>query len=356
MTVLDTVHASTSDPAVDAVFGENTAQGARGRGLHGRSPDGAGVFGESTNFIGVAGESTVFDGVFGTSHHSPGAGVSGHNDASGGVGVYGESIVPGAASGSANGNGDGVESQGFDGGFFVSHHNGPGAGVSGHNDAGGPGVFGESLTVGAGFGAGNGTGDGVVGVSGSGRGVIGVSNLFVGVWAESKDRTRAGLFATNNQGAGLAARFEGNVEVTGDIKLTGQDLAENFEISTGVVIAPGTLVVISDDGRLRESDQPYDKKVAGVVSGAGDFTPAIILGKYESEREGVPVALFGRAFCKVDAEYSPIETGDLLTASPTPGHAMKVIDPTRAFGAVIGKALCPLENGRGLIPILIALQ
>jgi len=335
MTVLDTVHASTSDPAVDAVFGENTAQGARGRGLHGRSPDGAGVFGESTNFIGVAGESTVFDGVFGTSHHSPGAGVSGHNDASGGVGVYGESIVPGAASGSANGNGDGVvgksgggkgvagESQGFDGGFFVSHHNGPGAGVSGHNDAGG---------------------------------VIGVSNLFVGVWAESKDRTRAGLFATNNQGAGLAARFEGNVEVTGDIKLTGQDLAENFEISTGVVIAPGTLVVISDDGRLRESDQPYDKKVAGVVSGAGDFTPAIILGKYESEREGVPVALFGRAFCKVDAEYSPIETGDLLTASPTPGHAMKVIDPTRAFGAVIGKALCPLENGRGLIPILIALQ
>jgi len=54
MTVLDTVHASTSDPAVDAVFGENTAQGARGRGLHGRSPDGAGVFGESTNFIGVA--------------------------------------------------------------------------------------------------------------------------------------------------------------------------------------------------------------------------------------------------------------------------------------------------------------
>jgi hypothetical protein len=46
----------------------------------------------------------------------------------------------------------------------------------------------------------------------------------------------------------------------------------------------------------------------------------------------------------------------MLTTSPTPGHAMKVDDPLRAFGAVIGKALRPLSTGRGLIPILIALQ
>jgi hypothetical protein len=51
-----------------------------------------------------------------------------------------------------------------------------------------------------------------------------------------------------------------------------------------------------------------------------------------------------------------IEVGDLLTTSPTPGCAMKVIDPLKAFGAVIGKALRPLERGEGLIPILIALQ
>jgi hypothetical protein len=35
---------------------------------------------------------------------------------------------------------------------------------------------------------------------------------------------------------------------------------------------------------------------------------------------------------------------------------MKVAEPTRAFGAVIGKALAPLACGRGLLPILVSLQ
>ena len=64
----------------------------------------------------------------------------------------------------------------------------------------------------------------------------------------------------------------------------------------------------------------------------------------------------GKVFCKVDAQFGAIEVGDLLTTSPTPGHAMKTNDPFKAFGAVIGKALRPLKEGQGLIPILIALQ
>ena len=70
----------------------------------------------------------------------------------------------------------------------------------------------------------------------------------------------------------------------------------------------------------------------------------------------MPIALMGKVYCKVDASYGAIEVGDLLTTSPTPGHAMKADDPLKAFGAVIGKALQPLELGQGLIPILIALQ
>ena len=58
----------------------------------------------------------------------------------------------------------------------------------------------------------------------------------------------------------------------------------------------------------------------------------------------------------MDASCTPIEEGDLLTTSPTPGYAMKALDPLKAFGTVIGKALRPLEKGQGLIPILIALQ
>jgi hypothetical protein len=46
----------------------------------------------------------------------------------------------------------------------------------------------------------------------------------------------------------------------------------------------------------------------------------------------------------------------MLTTSPTPGHAMKAADASKAFGAVIRKALMPLVRGKGLIPILIALQ
>jgi hypothetical protein len=64
----------------------------------------------------------------------------------------------------------------------------------------------------------------------------------------------------------------------------------------------------------------------------------------------------GKVWCKVDAESGPVQLGDLLTTSSTPGHAMRADDQSRAFGAVIGKALGSLASGRGLIPVLVALQ
>jgi hypothetical protein len=66
--------------------------------------------------------------------------------------------------------------------------------------------------------------------------------------------------------------------------------------------------------------------------------------------------MLGKVYCKVVADAAPIEMGDMLTTSSVPGHAMKAVDPFRAFGAVIGKALGPLSEGRGLIPILVVLQ
>ena len=115
-------------------------------------------------------------------------------------------------------------------------------------------------------------------------------------------------------------------------------------------------MVIEAGGTLQISDRAYDKRVAGVISGAGNMKPGIVLGKQYSENKRVPIALLGKVCCKVEANSSPIEVGDLLTTSLTVGHAMKVVDPVKAFGAVIGKALRPLESGQGLIPILIALQ
>jgi hypothetical protein len=115
-------------------------------------------------------------------------------------------------------------------------------------------------------------------------------------------------------------------------------------------------MVIGEDGVLLPSHQPYDKRVVGVISGAGGYKPGLILDKQRTDAARSPIALLGKVCCKVTAEYGEVAAGDLLTTSPTTGHAMKASDPVRAFGTVIGKALRPLRAGQGLIPILIALQ
>jgi hypothetical protein len=148
----------------------------------------------------------------------------------------------------------------------------------------------------------------------------------------------------------------GDIEVTGDIRLLGADCAEDFDVSGGEDAEPGTVMVIDQEGALKPSEQPYDKRVAGVVSGGGDYRAALILDKRESKGDRKPVALVGKVACKVDARESPIEVGDLLTTAATPGYAMKATDPGKASGAVIGKALQRLAEGRGLIGVLVSLQ
>jgi hypothetical protein len=142
----------------------------------------------------------------------------------------------------------------------------------------------------------------------------------------------------------------------GDIFLNNADCAEDFDVSETAKIEPGAVVVIEHEGKLHQSSEAYDKRVAGVISGAGDCKAGIVLDRKYSKVNRKPVALMGKVYCKVDAQYSPIEVGDLLTTSSTPGHAMKASDQFKAFGAVIGKALRPLRTGKGLIPILIGLQ
>ncbi len=143
---------------------------------------------------------------------------------------------------------------------------------------------------------------------------------------------------------------------SGDIKLRGSDCAENFDVGENEPVEPGTVLVVGNEGELRQSSVPYDHRVAGVVSGGGDYVPGILLGNGPSKRQRAAVALVGKTFCKVCAQDGAIQIGDLLTTSSMAGHAMKAKDPARAFGAVIGKALGALEEGTGSIPILVALQ
>jgi hypothetical protein len=164
-----------------------------------------------------------------------------------------------------------------------------------------------------------------------------------------------GVYGQATQG-GKAGYFVGDVGVTGDVILVNSngDVAEDFDIEDDAAHGePGTVLVINPTGKLCASVDPYDNRVAGVVAGAGQLKPAIVLQRIESRRKRSPIALIGKVFCMADASFGSIQAGDLLTTSSTPGHAMKVLDLTRATGAILGKALESLENGRGLILILV---
>jgi hypothetical protein len=71
---------------------------------------------------------------------------------------------------------------------------------------------------------------------------------------------------------------------------------------------------------------------------------------------GRNVALTGRVYVQADAFNGAIEPGDLLTTSSTPGHAMKVSDPAKAQGAILGKAMTGLRQGKGVVLVLVTLQ
>jgi cytoskeletal protein CcmA (bactofilin family) len=143
---------------------------------------------------------------------------------------------------------------------------------------------------------------------------------------------------------------------TGKVEVSNADCAEEFDILQTEQIEPGMVMVLGEEGKLERSRKAYDRRVVGVISGAGDYKPGIVLDKQQSDKIRDPISLLGKVYCRVDTRYGAIEVGDPLTTSFTPGHAMKAEDPLKAFGAVIGKALRPLAQGQGLIPILIALQ
>lgn len=141
----------------------------------------------------------------------------------------------------------------------------------------------------------------------------------------------------------------------------GSDIAEPYCVaaSEGVEPAPGMVVSIDPDhvGKLRVSTSSYDTTVAGIVSGANGVNVGLTLRQEGSSvADGsLPVANVGRVWCWVDADAGPIQPGDLLTTSNTPGHAMKA-DPTKANGAILGKAMSRLESGKGMVLVLVGLQ
>lgn len=139
----------------------------------------------------------------------------------------------------------------------------------------------------------------------------------------------------------------------------GSDLAEPFEVAGSECIEPGMVVAIDAEhpGQLRIADKAYDRTVAGIISGANGVDPGLTMSQEGTVADGsLPVALTGRVYVWADASNGLIEPGDLLTTSDIPGHAMKVTDYSKAHGAILGKAMSSLEQGQGLVLVLVTLQ
>jgi len=166
-----------------------------------------------------------------------------------------------------------------------------------------------------------------------------------------------------NVTVGSSATINGTAYVGGNASVCtltirgGCDLAEPFA-TTEPEVEKGSVVVIDPEhpGKLKLSDTAYDTRVAGVVSGANGINPGIALHQEGALEGGQNVALTGRVYVLADAIPGAIRPGDLLTTSDTPGHAMKANDHAKAQGAILGKAMSSLKEGKGMVLVLVTLQ
>ena len=345
----------------NGVIGRSTGDGLGSAGVFGEAITGPGVFGSSTSSVGIHATTQSGPAALRAIHAGNGPGVLGvsRGDSQGVHGICegnGNSGVLGESRTGAGVSGISTSSVGVD----AKTQSGPAA-LRAIHAGNGPGVLGVSkgdFQGVHGICEGNGN-SGVLGESRTGAGVSGISTSSVGV--DAKTQSGPAALRAVHAGDGLAGLFGGDVRVTRDLLVDGvlmvakADLAEEFGVIGSLVAEPGSVVVLAGDDQVRVSDKPYDRRVAGIVSGAGNYQPGIVLDR-QPVANRCPLALSGKVWCKVDADWAPVEIGDMLTTSPTPGHAMRATDQARAFGSVIGKALGSLQSGNGLVPVLVALQ
>ncbi len=331
------IHTSASSTVITSVYGVygETASGNSSAGVYGRNTrtgatTGNGVFGTTSADVGIG----VYGYATSSAAGASGVGVKGKTAGSAGIGVLGEA------------DGDAV---------YGSSVNG--AGVRAYSINGGTALYGERTA--------NGNKGWFGGLNEGGWAEASTGNGFVAITGSG---SQSGLYCANN-GGGNALYAQGKGYISGELSVAvitirgGADLAEPFDVRnvSSESPLPGMLVSIDpkNPGKLSVAHDAYDRKVAGVISGANGLSAGMVLKSEHSPlADGeFPVAMTGRVWCYADASNVAIEPGDRLTTSATPGHAMRVDDETRAPGAVIGKAMTPLARGEtGLVLVLVNLQ
>jgi len=255
------------------------------------------------------------------------------------------------------------------------------------------------------------TGTGTITTASTGTAVTGVGTQFLNTFkvgdaitANSETRTietitddthltttaawlnaNSGVAYTLAGGLRFSVHGNGNVEVNGNIQLTGASptsssikFADNTVQATawnGVVpgdwaesvdvigdrkqYEPGDVMMIdpASPDKFLKTSEPYSTMVAGIYS-----TKPGITGRHQTiesatwREDEVPMAIMGIVPTKVSAENGAIKPGDLLVSSSAPGYAMKGTDRDRLTGAIIGKAMGSLKEKEGIIQVLVSLQ
>jgi hypothetical protein len=309
-----TLHTVTNSASGYAILGQNTSTSSTtfpvGVVGFASAQMGIGVYGDATSTVGAS------VGTFGVTVSPEGIGVEGVSDATSGDG----------------GNASGV------------------AGLFNGTSGTGSGVVGVTLAPkGAGV---SGQADTSIGVSGVTNGASGEGGYF--------DNTVAGNIIIGAVNGTHKFRVDGTGKgyFDGGTQTGGADFAESVAMAGDRSLrGPGDLLVVDATAtrQLALSTQPYSTLVAGIYS----TKPGVLATPHSMDEivaNEVPLAIVGIVPCKVSAENGAIQPGDLLVSSSTPGHAMKGTDRSRMLGAVVGKALEPLSEGKGVIQVLVTLQ
>jgi hypothetical protein len=127
------------------------------------------------------------------------------------------------------------------------------------------------------------------------------------------------------------------------------DMAEWVSVSEPAEAGTVLELDILNPGAHRPSQGPCSLLVVGVVS----LEPGLVLGIAGPAQGKALLALSGIVPVKVTNEGGPIQPGDLLVSSSTPGYAMRWAGPEPCPCALVGKALEPMTDERGVISVLL---
>jgi hypothetical protein len=327
----------TASTSGNGVVGESIATSGINNGVFGRSasPNGIGVSGAATSLDGGTGVygQTAYEGTTGfgagvsgnaIANSGPGFGVYGGTASDQGIGVLGNRFNSSAS----GGGGGGVRGQTSADNFVFTYGT---SGVATAATGGGVGIFGQAYSP-----------DGTAGLFSNVAG----GNILVG----GIGQPQVPVFRVDGTG---------RVFADGGFQPSGADFAESMAVTGDRArYTAGDLLVIDAGGKRRVAlaRQPYSTLIAGIYSTKPGLLGSTRRVDESAPQNEVPLAVVGIVPCKVTAENGSIRVGDLLVTSSTAAHAMKGTDRGKMLGAVVGKALEPLPEGKGVIQVLDTLQ